>query len=88
MVRRHKTGRTGLDQNHYWCFQEERPEEVSLIPGLGRSPGKGNGNPLQSFCLENPMDNGTWQAIIHGVKKGSDTTWQLNNKEEGQGSAG
>ena len=44
------------------------------IPGFGRSPGKGNGNPLQSFCLENPTDNGTWQATIHGVKKGSDMT--------------
>ena len=69
VVRRHKTGRTGLDQNHYWCFQEERPEDVSSIPGLGRSPGKGNGNPLQSFCLENPMDRGDWWATVHGVAK-------------------
>jgi len=74
VVRRHKTERTGLDQNHYWCFQEERPEDVGSIPGLGRSPGKGNGNPLQSFYLENPTDNGTWQATIHGVEKGSDMT--------------
>ena len=67
VVRRHKTGRTGLDQNHYWCFQEERPEDVSSIPGLGRSPGKGNGNPLQSFCLGNPMDRKAWPAAVHGV---------------------
>ena len=40
------------------------------IPGLGRSPGEGNGNPLQFSCLENPMDGGTWQAIVHGVAKG------------------
>ena len=37
--------------------------DVGLIPGLGRSPGEGNGNPLQYSCLENPMDRGAWQAI-------------------------
>ena len=37
------------------------------IPGLGRSPGGGNGNPLQYFCLENPMDRGAWWAIVHEV---------------------
>ena len=37
------------------------------IPGLGRCPGKGNGNPLQYSCMENPMDRGAWQAIVHGV---------------------
>ena len=39
------------------------------IPGLGRSPGEGNGNPLQYSCLENPMDRGAWQPPIHGVAK-------------------
>ena len=39
----------------------------SSIPGSGRSPGERNGNPLQYSCLENPMDSGTWQAIVHGV---------------------
>ena len=39
------------------------------IPGLGRSPGEGNGNPLQCSCLENPMDRGVWQATVHGVAK-------------------
>ena len=39
------------------------------IPGLGRSPGEGNGNPLQYSCLENPMDGGAWWAIVHGVAK-------------------
>ena len=37
------------------------------IPGLGRSPGEGSGNPLQYSCLGNPMDGGAWQATIHGV---------------------
>ena len=39
------------------------------IPGLGRSPGEGNGNPLQYSCLENPMDGGAWWAAVHGVAK-------------------
>ena len=43
--------------------------DVDLTPGLGRSPGEGNGNPLQYFCLENPMDRGAWQAAVHGVTK-------------------
>ena len=43
--------------------------DVGLIPGSGRSPGVGNGNPLQYSCLENYMDGGVWQATIHGVSK-------------------
>ena len=43
--------------------------DVGLIPGLGRSPGVGNGNPLQYSCLENPMDREAWQAIVPGVIK-------------------
>ena len=39
------------------------------IPGLGRSTGKGNGNPLQYSCLENPRDGGAWKATVHGVAK-------------------
>ena len=38
-------------------------------PGLGRSLGEGNGNPLQYYCLENPTDRGAWQATVHGVAK-------------------
>ena len=38
-------------------------------PGLGRSPGEGNGNPLQYYCLENPMDRGAWQTAVYGVAK-------------------
>ena len=43
--------------------------DVSLIPGLGRSPGEGHGNPLQSSCPGNPMDRGAWWAVVHGVAK-------------------
>ena len=43
--------------------------DVGSIPGLGRPPGEGNGNPLQYSCLENPMDRGGWQAMVHGVTK-------------------
>ena len=40
-----------------------------MVPGLGRSPGEGNGNPLQYSCLEIPMDRGAWQVIVHGVTR-------------------
>ena len=43
--------------------------DVGSIPGLGRSPGEGNGDPLQYSCLENPMDRGAWQAMVHSVAK-------------------
>jgi len=43
--------------------------DPGLIPGLGRSLGEGNGNPLQYSCLENPMGRGARQAIVHGVEK-------------------
>ena len=43
--------------------------DPGLIPGLGRSPGEGNGNPLQYSCLEKPRDRGAWRATVHGVPK-------------------
>ena len=53
--------------------------DVGLIPGSGRSPGEGNGNPLQYSCLGNPMDRGGWQDTVDRVAKELDTTEQLNN---------
>ena len=44
-------------------------KDMSSIPGSGRSPGEGNGNPLQYSCLENSTDRGAWWAIVHGVAK-------------------
>ena len=43
--------------------------DAGSIPGSGRSPGGGNGNPFQFFCLENPMDSGAWRAPVHRVAK-------------------
>ena len=43
--------------------------DAGLIPGSGRFPGEGNGNPLQYSCLENPMDGGAWWSTVHGVTK-------------------
>ena len=47
--------------------------DADSVPVLGRSP-EGNGNPLQYFCLENPMDSGPWWATVHGGRKKSDMT--------------
>ena len=46
-----------------------RAGDTGSIPGLGRSPGEGNGNVLQYSCLGNPTDRGAWQAIVHAVSK-------------------
>ena len=54
----------GLDGKESTCNVD-----LSLIPGSGRSPGEGNGYPLQYSCLENSMDRGAWQATVHGVVK-------------------
>ena len=56
--------------------------DLGSIPGSGRSPGEGNGNPLQYSCPENPMNRGTWWATVHGVAKSrtrlSDLTFNFN----------
>ena len=51
-------------------------EDPGSIPGSGRSPGEGNGNPLLYSCLENPMDGGAWWTAVHGVTKSQ--TWLSN----------
>ena len=51
--------------------------DQGFIPGSGRSPGGGNGNPLQDSCLENPVDRGAWWATVHGVAK---SQAQLSNQ--------
>ena len=56
-------GRCGAEGKESAC----NGGDLSLIPGLGRSPGEGNGNPLQYSCLENSMDRGPWRAPVQGV---------------------
>ena len=64
--------RVGLSQ---WLSSKESAcsagatEDMGSVPGSGRSPGGGHGNPLQYSCLENPTDKGAWWAIVHGVTK-------------------
>ena len=61
---------------------------AGLMPGLGRSPGEGNGNPLQYSCLENPMDRGNQQVTVHGAAKSRtclnniQSKGQMNPKED------
>ena len=59
--------------------------DMGSLPGSARSPGEGNGNPLQYSCLENPMDGGAWQATVHGVSKRHDwVTKHACMQEKGQ----
>ena len=51
--------------------------DMGSIPGWGRSPREGNGNPLQYSCLKNPMDRGAWRAIVHRVTKELDTVQKV-----------
>ena len=55
-------------------------KDVGLIPGLGRSPGEGNGNPFQGSRLENPMDRGTWEATVPRVTKSQTRLKQLSSR--------
>ena len=63
---RHKIGLPGGSEVK---ASARNAEDLGSIPGSGRSPGEGNGNPLQYSCLENPTDGGAWWATVHGVTK-------------------
>ena len=81
-----------FSQHYHWGFPGSSDSKVSAynagnlgpIPGSGRSPGEGNGNPFQYSCLENPKDQGAWWATVHGVTKSqtrlSDFTSLLDSK--------
>ena len=73
----------GTEFSQEWLSGKESAcsaADVCSIPGLERSPGEWNGNPLQYSCLGNPMDREAWQATVQGILKESDTIEQLNNK--------
>ena len=57
--------------------------DAGFIPGSERSPGVGNGNPLQYSCLRNPMDRGAWQATVHGVAKSQGMTEYAHSRARG-----
>ena len=58
--------------------------DAGSIPGSGRSPGGGNSNPLQYYCLENPMDRGAWRATVHGnVKSQTGLSMHAHRAERG-----
>ena len=64
-----------LDGFSQWLSNKESTcNDLALIPETGRSPGEGNGNPLQYSCLGNPMDKRAWWATVHGVAKESETS--------------
>ena len=56
--------------------------DVGSIPGLGRSPREGNGNPLQYSCLENPMDRGAWWVTVHRVPNELDMTEATEHRDQ------
>ena len=67
---RYRTFQVGLRGKESAC----QAGDLDSIPGSGRCPGGGNGNPLQYSCLGNPVDRGAWRAIVHGVAEESDMT--------------
>ena len=84
--------RTGKSQFSFQSQRKAMPKNAQTIAqlhsshmqaGSGRSPGVGNGNPLQYSCLENPTDRGAWRATVHGVTKSQ--TWDFPGKSTGVG---
>ena len=71
LISRHKISVKYDEQGLPWCLSSEESAcnegDLGLIPGLGRSPGRGHGIPLQYSCLENSMHREAWQAIVHKV---------------------
>ena len=65
---------SGSDSKEFTC----NVGDLGLSCGLGRSPGRGHGNPLQYCCLRNPMDRGAWWATVHGVTKHWHTQHEMN----------
>ena len=63
------TGSCSDGQGYGGSVSARNVGDLGSIPGSGRSHGKGNGNPLEYSCLENPMVGGAWWAIVHGVAK-------------------
>ena len=72
LIKKKKVAVCGSDSKEFAC----NAGDPGSIPGAGRSPGEGKGNPLQYVCLENPMDRGAWWATVHGVSKSQ--TWLSN----------
>ena len=62
-------------------------EDPGSVPGLGRSPGGGHGNPLQYSCLENPIDRGSWWATVHRVAKSQTQLKQLSTHAQTYGNS-
>ena len=67
----------GSDDKEFTCNAGDQ----GSIPGSGRSPGGGNGNPLRYSCLENPMDRGAWWTTVHGVTKSQPELSDYTNTE-------
>ena len=65
----HPSQKTCIYKMYIYKYMYLYTGDLSLIPGSGRSPGEGNGNPLQYSCLESSMDKGAWWATVHGVAK-------------------
>ena len=64
----------GLQESDITKHTQQQQLHLGSIPGWGRVPGEGNGNPLQCSCLGNPMDRGAWQATVHRVAEELDMT--------------